>query len=162
MRAVIESGDVILKFNDKDIVHSSDLPPLVADLVPGSTASVEVWHKTHAKTLSVKVGEMNTTIAKAESDTSPKGKLGLAVRPLTSEERKRADVANDEGLIVEHVADGPAAQAGIRPGDIILAVNGEKVGSVDQLRSLVDKSGKRLAFHIIRNDMKMFVAIRVG
>ena len=158
--AGIESGDVILKFNGKEIIHSSDLPPLVADLAPGSGATLEIWHKKHTKTISMKVGEMNTTTANAESDGAAKGKLGLAVRPLTSEERKRADIANDEGLIVEHVAEGPAAQAGIRPGDIILAVNGEKVGSIGKLRSLVDKGGKRLAFHIIRGDMKMFVAIR--
>jgi len=160
-RAGIESGDVILKFNDQEIIHSSDLPPLVADLTPGSTATVEVWQKKHARTMSVKVGEMNTTTAKAESGTNAKGKLGLAIRPLSADERKRAEVAGDEGLMVEQVAEGPAAQAGIRPGDIILAVNGEKVGSVDKLRSLVDKAGKRLALHIIRGDMKLFIALKI-
>jgi serine protease Do len=160
-RAGIESGDVILKFNGKEILHSSDLPPLVADLTPGSTATLEIWHKKHAKTISMKVGEMNTTVANAESNSAFKGKLGLAVRPLTSEERKKVEVSKDEGLMVERVADGPAVQAGIRPGDIILSVNGEKVASAEKLRSLVDKAGKRFAFHIVRGDMKLFVSIRI-
>ena len=160
-KAGIETSDVILKFNGKEIIHSSDLPPLVADLAPGSTASLEIWHKGRIKTLSMKVGEMNTAVAQAESEGVAKGKLGLAVRPLTSEERTKIEVSKDEGLMVERVADGPAAQAGIRPGDIILSVNGEKVASAEKLRSLVEKAGKRLAFHIIRGDIKLFVAIRI-
>lgn len=160
-RAGIESGDVIQKFNGKEIIHSSDLPPLVADLAPGSAASLEVWRKGRTKTISMNVGEMKTAVASAKSGTEAKGKLGLIVRPLTSDERKRADASESEGLIVERVADGPAARAGIRPGDIILSVNGEKVTSEEQLRTLVDKRGKQLALLVVRGDGKLFVPINI-
>jgi len=159
-QAGIESGDVILKFNGKEIVHSSDLPSLVADLTPGAAATVEIWRKGRTKTLSVKVGELNSSASNSGTEGSSKGKLGLAVRPLTAEERKKIELAKDEGVLVERVAEGPAAQAGIRPGDIVLSVNGEKVGTVEKLRSLVEKSGKQLAVYLLRGDMKLFVAIR--
>lgn len=160
-RAGIESGDVILKFNGKEIAHSSDLPQLVADLAPGSAASLEIWRKGKVKNISMKVGEMKPVVANSELDSTAKGKLGLAVRPLTPEERTKAELEKDEGVLVERIADGPAAQAGIRSGDIILSANGEKVNSAEKLRSLAEKHGKRLVFHILRGEMKLFVAIRV-
>lgn len=160
-RAGIESGDVILKFNGKEIIHSAELSALVADLMPGSPASLEIWHKGKIKAISMKVGEMKTTVANSESDSLAKGKLGLAIRPLTPAERLKAGLADGEGVVVERVADGLAAKSGIRPGDIILSVNGEKVANAEMLRSLVDKHGKRLALHIIRGDMKLFVAVRI-
>lgn len=160
-RAGIIPGDVILKFNGTDILRSSDLPPLVADMTPGSTASLEIWHKGKTKTLSMKVGEMKSEPANTESDSFAKGKLGLSVRPLTPEERSKAGLANDEGVMIERISDGPAAQAGLRRGDVILSVNGDKVSSAEKLRSLVEKQGKRLALHILRGDMRLFVAVRI-
>jgi len=159
--AGIESGDVILKFNGKEILHSSDLPPLVAEVSPGSEASLEIWHKKRSKTISMKIGEMNAAAATVEPESTNKGKLGLALRPLTPEERANTGLTKEEGLVVERIAEGPAAQAGIRPGDIILSVNGEKVATVEKLRSLVEKAGKRLAFHVMRGEMKLFIAIKV-
>lgn len=160
-RGGIESGDVIQKFNGKEIIRSSDLPPLVADMTPGAEATLEVWRKGRIKTISMKVGEMQTAVANASPGSEAKGKLGLIVRPLTSDERKKADASEGEGLIVERVADGPAARAGIRPGDVILSVNGEKVASEEQLRTLVDKKGKRLALLIARGDGKLFVPVNI-
>ncbi len=159
--AGIVTGDVIMKFNGKEIIHSADLPPLVADLTPGSTASLEIWHKGKIKTLSMTVGEMKNTLAQGESKDVSKGKLGLAVRPLTPEERTKTELAKDEGVMVERVEDGPAAQAGIRPGDVITSVNGEKVSSAENLRSAAEKTGARLALHIVRGKMKLFVAVRI-
>jgi serine protease Do len=94
------------------------------------------------------------------ANPATKSKLGLTVRPLSEAEKSRADVA--EGLIVENVAEGPAANAGVRPGDIILSVNGEKLTSAAQLRSLVEKKSKFLALQLLRNDRKIFVPINVG
>ncbi|MFA6441005.1 MAG: DegQ family serine endoprotease [Sterolibacterium sp.] len=158
-KAGIEPGNVILKFNGKTIARSADLPPLVTDLAPGSAATLTLWRKGKAEEISVKVGEMKTTEARNKPADDDKGKLGVAVRPLTPDERKQADV--DAGLLVENVGDGPAARAGIRPGDVILSANGETVVSVEQLRSIVSKSGKRLALLVLRGQNRMFVSLKL-
>ncbi len=156
----IESGDVILKFNGKEIIRSSDLPPLVADVEPDSAATLEVWHKGKNKTITMKVGEMKATATKSKPASGGPGKLGLAVRSLMPDERRKMDLT-DGGLLVEEVSDGPASRAGIRKGDVILSVNGEKVTSVEQLRDLVQNHVKHLALQIMRGDQKMFVPINM-
>jgi serine protease Do len=159
-KAGIESGDVILKFNGKDITRSADLPPLVSELAPGTEAKLELWRKGKNREISMKIGEMKIAGNKGKLSTQGKDELGLAVRPLTPEERKQSDVA--EGLLVENVGDGPAAHAGIRSGDIILSVNGEKTASIEQLRALVAKNGKRLALQVLRGEQTIFVPLNMG
>jgi serine protease Do len=153
---------VITKFDGTAIDRSAELPPLVADTVPGSTAKIEIWHKGKAHETTIRIGEMKAeqqAAAEPEGDMG-KSKLGIAVRPLTDDEERQADTSN--GIVVENVGNGPAEKAGIRPGDIIVSVNGEKVTSVQQLRSLVDKHQKHLALLVIRGDSKQFVPVPMG
>lgn len=159
-KAGVEPGDVILKFNGTEIARSSELPPLVADVLPGRKATLDVWHKGKSQTLTVTVGEISAKSAKGESDTPEAGdKLGLAVRPLNPQERRNSGI--ERGLLVEEVS-GAAEQAGIRPGDVVLAVNGTPVTSAEQLRSLTSKAGKRVALLIQRQDRKLFVPLDLG
>jgi len=159
-KAGIKPGDVILKFNGEEIASSRDLPAMVADIAPGQTAKVEIWHDGKTREVSVDVGEMKFASNDEKPVKGAKGGLGLAVRPLTADERKQAEVS--EGLLVEDVEDGPASKAGIESGDVILSVNGEKVGSVDKLRSLVAKHDKNVALLVLRGNNKMFIPIQLG
>jgi serine protease Do len=159
-KAGIEPGDVILKFNSKEVSRSADLPPLVSELSPGTLANIELWRKGKIMKVSMSVGEMKVAGEKNKAGGEDRVELGLTVRPLTPEERRQADVA--AGLLVESVAGGPAARAGVQPGDIILSVNGEKTGSIEKLHSLASKSGKRLALLILRGEQQMFVPIDLG
>ena len=161
-KAGMQSGDVILKFNGRPITRSSDLPIAVAEAAPGSAATIDVWRKGRVEHLSAKLTELND--AKV-ADASPvqgkadKGKLGLAVRPLTAEERREAEVAG--GLVVED-ASGPAARAGLQQGDVILALNGKPVNSAEELRSLAGKSGKTVALLVQREGGRRYIAIPLG
>lgn len=160
-RAGLEPGDVILKFNGQSIERSSDLPPLVAEASPGKSVSLEVWHNKQVKTLAVKVEEMQ--IAKAETaipSEHQQSKLGVSVRPLTEDEMRQAQVK--QGLLVESVINGPAAQAGIQPGDVILAVNGDQVSSVKALRDQINKNSRHLALLIMRGDSKVYIPLNIG
>ena len=155
-QAGVVPGDVIMEFNGKTIEHANDLPPLVADLQPGSEGKMLLWHNKDSHTITLKVGKLvDTEIASNSADTGT-GRLGLAVRALTPEESKEAGVAN--GLIVEQ-SSGPAAKAGIEPNDVIVALNGTSVTSAEQLKSLVANAGKHVALLVQRGEMKIFVPI---
>lgn len=159
-KAGIESGDVVLKFNGKPIASSAELPPLVSEQTPGSVAVLQIWRKGKTRDISIKIGEMEVAGNDASPGSQDKGKLGIAVRPLTAEERKQAEIK--QGLLVENVEDGPAARAGIRPGDIILSVNQEKIMNSKQLNTLIGKSKKHIALLILRGDQKLFVPVDMG
>jgi serine protease Do len=159
-KAGIQPGDVLLSLNGKPIERSSELPPRVADLKPGSKARFELWRNGAKKQVELTVGELKPEkVASSGHEQADHGRLGLAVRPLTDDEKKESEIAN--GLVVEQ-ASGPAAQAGIRQGDVILAVNGKPVNSPADLRAAASKAGKVLALLIQREDAKIFVPVEVG
>jgi len=159
-KAGLQPGDVILKLNGKDIGRSADLPPQVADLRPGSEARLEIWRKGQRKQISVTIGELpGEKVAADGHGSADQGRLGLAVRPLTPEERKQSNL--NGGLLVED-ASGPAARAGIQAGDVVLSLNGEPVTGVEQLRALTGKASKHVALLIQRDNAKIFVPIDLG
>jgi serine protease Do len=158
--AGIKPGDVLLAINGKPLERSSELPPLVAAVKPGSKATFELWRDGAKRTLAVTVGELKTAkVAGATRGEKASGKLGLAVRPLTAEEGKELDGV--QGLLVED-AGAAAARAGIRPGDVVTAVNGKPVKSVGDLRSAVEKAKGSVALLIRRGEASLFVPVEIG
>ena len=159
--AGIKPGDVILAVNGEAVENSGQLPPLVAAVKPGDRAELTIWRERARKAFNVKVDALeDSRVARVMDQAGPDGgKLGLAVRPLSSAERRQADT--DGRLLVEEV-DGPAAMAGVEPGDIILAVNGQQIGSVRELRDAVDQSGNTVALLIQRGEAQIYVPVRVG
>jgi len=160
-KAGLKTGDVILAWNGQAVGDSVELPALVADTKPGAQASMKVWRDGAAKQIAISVGEMpadKATLAAAASPVAG-GKLGVAVRPLAPEEAKGAGV--DGGLIVER-ADGAAAKAGVRRGDVILGVNGKPVRSAQDLKSAIDGAGKNAALLVQRGEARIFVPVQIG
>jgi serine protease Do len=158
--AGIEAGDVILKLNGQPLSDSNELPSLVAGMAPGTTVNLEIWRNHASRNVSVKLGALeDKRTASNHNAQADGGKLGLAVRPLSPEERSQSNVKN--GLLVER-ASGPAADAGIQPGDVVLSANGTPVTSADELKSLVEKSKGHIALLIQRGDAQIFVPVRVG
>ena len=154
-KAGLEAGDVILAVNGQPVDTSNALPPLVADLAPGETAKLKVWRQGREREIKVQVGrQAQVATAKAgESTPAVGGRLGLSVRPV--------EVGEGRGLYVEQ-AQGAAAKAGIRRGDVILAVNGEAVASVEALRAQIGKADKRVALLVQRGEMRLFVPVDLG
>jgi len=159
-RAGVQPGDVILKYDGRAVERSDALPAMVAATRPGTKAALEVWRNGRVEELEVEVGERGAPKQLADAKGAVgQGKLGVSVRPLTPEERKEAKL--DGGVVVESVA-GPAAKAGVRPGDVIVAVNRTPITGVEALRELVQKSGKSVALLIQRDDERLFVPVRLG
>jgi serine protease Do len=163
-KAGVKAGDVILKVGQNDIDTSSQVPSLIANTKPGSAVDLEVWRNGATKHLTAypeEIKEKQERTASTQTDKSDEtAKLGLAVRPLAQDEKREAETTGD--LLVEDV-DGPAAAAGVRPGDIILGVNGKTVKSVAELKSAAkQRSGKVVALLIERDNAQIFVPVRVG
>ena len=159
-KAGLKAGDIILKYDGKPIERSGDLPVIVGALPAGHTAGMEVWRDHGTKTLTVATREANNEgkVARAENSAAH-GRLGLAVRPLSPEERSQ--VKGSTGVVVEDVS-GAAQRAGVMPGDLVLSINGVPVKSADDLKNQVGKSGKNVALLIQREDRQLFVPIEVG
>jgi serine protease Do len=159
-RAGLEPGDVILRYNQKDIASSSQLPMLVADSAPGSTAKLQIMRNGETRNIDVIVGNSNSTkVAKADAADHDHGRLGVLVRPLNPDERGQTGAGG--GVMVEDVA-GAAAQAGIQPGDLILSVNGTPIKNPAQLKALVAKAGKHVALLVQREQGKIFIPVDLG
>jgi serine protease Do len=159
-KAGVEPGDVILKLNGEPVSQSTELPAVVAGLAPGTTVKLEVWRNHASREVSVKLAEMEDKRTASNVDhPQAGGKLGLAVRPLTSQEQHQANTQG--GLLVEQ-AKGPAADAGLQQGDIVLAANGAPVSSIADLRTAVEKSKSHIALLVQRGETRLFVPVRVG
>lgn len=161
-KAGLQPGDVILSVNGEPVGDSSDLPSQVAGLAPGSSATVQVWRDKGTKDLKVTIGSLSDTKVasnKADQPTQLQGRLGVAVRPLTPEEKSGASVSH--GLLVQQ-SGGAAESAGIQPGDVILAVNGRPISSVDQLKQMIASAGNSIALLIQRDNAQIFVPVDLG
>jgi serine protease Do len=160
-RAGLQPGDVILRANGEPIVESDDLPELVDKLSPSDRLALEVQRNGATLNVVATLGEAQPAFVQASGDTAKvlPDSVGLVVRPLSPDERREAKV--DTGVIVEH-AGGPAASAGIQPGDIVLAVNGAPVKSADALRLTLAKSNGTAALLVQRGDARIFVPVTIG
>jgi len=160
-KAGVKTGDIILAVDGRDIENSIDLPRVIGESRPGTAVTLKIWRQGETKELRASLGEAPAEkVAKADSESKAKpSKLGLAVRPLTEEERKQIEA--EGGLLVEQ-SEGPAARAGVQAGDVILAFNNQPVKTVDQLRRLVDRSRGSIALLIQREGNKIYVPIRLS
>ena len=159
--AGLRTGDVIRKVDGQPIVASGDLPALIGQATPGAKVTLEVWREGKREELTARLGdasEKKAVQAKAD-DAAGKGRLGLALRPLQPQEKREAGVAG--GLVVEG-ANGPAALAGVQPGDLLIGIDGKPVQSIEQVREVMAGSGKSVALLIQRDGNKIFVPVRVG
>jgi serine protease Do len=156
-KAGIQPGDIILKLDGKEIRDSGQLPPLVADLKPGAETRITLLRNGETKEVRLKVGESKEAQQAAlQPDEMTKGRLGLAVRPLGPDALPERDVKG--GLLIERVA-GVAARAGLQPGDVVLAVNGQPVTEPEQLRDLAARASKRIALLVQRGNTRMYVPV---
>jgi serine protease Do len=158
-RAGFKSGDIIRKIDGEAVNDSTDVTSRIGNMAPGTKADVEVWREGKPVTLAVTIGTFDDEKVASTSDKSMgHAKLGLATRPLTPDEKQQV---GHDGLVVEQ-ATGPAALAGIQPGDLIVGVGTTKVKTVEDLRKLVEKSGKTVALLVERDGRQIYVPIRVG
>ncbi|HWI11457.1 MAG TPA: Do family serine endopeptidase, partial [Burkholderiaceae bacterium] len=159
--AGLKSGDVITEVNGQPVVRSGELSSLIGMAAPGERVKLKVWRDHAAREIDAKLGgaeAKDTELADAGGAVQP-GQLGLSMRPLTRDERREARL--EQGLVIENVA-GPAAKAGIEPGDVLLAINGRPVQSVEQVKLVLQGKPKSVALLVQRDGDKIFVPVNLG
>ena len=155
-KAQLHDGDIILKFNDQDIKEMKNLPRVVAETDIGKQVPVEVWRDGADQTVSVTVGELPDDPAATAAATTPApakdtpekplelSGLGLSVAPITPEARDKYTIGADQkGVVITDVASGtPAADHGLKAGDVIVEVQQENVSTPSDVAAKIDKARK--------------------
>jgi serine protease Do len=166
-KAGIEAGDIILKFDGKTIEKSSDLPRLVGNTKPGSRATVTVLRRGSQRELSVTVAELEperaTRRTQGQEQRPPAGAqvqtMGLTVSELT--EALKSELKLRGGVRVD-ASDGAGARAGLREGDVIVAVGNVEVNNVREFEQAIaraDKS-KPIVVQLRRGELAQYALIR--
>jgi len=179
-QAGIQAGDVIVKFDDKEVSDMRHLPRIVAETEIGKSVPVEIIRKGARRTVTAKVGELEES--EQVASVSPKEKkkaaapskeekvegLGLSLAPISAELREQFEIGSEvKGVVVTAIAEGSgAAEKGLKAGDVIVEVNQEEVSSPAQVANFVDKarqSGRTSVLLLIERagDIR-FEAVRIG
>ncbi|WP_025869376.1 DegQ family serine endoprotease [Methylobacillus glycogenes] len=162
----LEPGDVVIKFDSKPVTTSSDLPRIVGATKPGKQVPVDVLRKGASKVLTITLGEMpvdkDEVAAAPQSNAKPESnRLGLTLRELTPQQRRSLNGRNAL-LVVD--AQGAAAQAGIRRGDLVLGFNNTEVQSLEQFGKQVNAipAGKTVALLVQRGENTLYVPVKIA
>ncbi|MBI1397528.1 MAG: Do family serine endopeptidase [Betaproteobacteria bacterium] len=155
-RAGLKVGDVIVAVNGDAVDQSIDLPRMIGEGRPGAKYQLEIWRDGKSQDLPIVLGEMPSETLASAGPAVSQAQLGLVVRPLSDAEKAR--LQTQSGVVVEDV-DGPAAKAGIRRGDVIIALNSEPIDSAAMLKSAIENAKDRVAVLIQRNDARFFVPV---
>lgn len=168
-KAGVEAGDIIVRFDGKTIDKSVDLPRLVGNTKPGTRSTLTVFRRGQTKDLPIVIGEVEPeqrqtakrpagNEGKAVPSGAAKG-LGLALSDLTDVQRSQLKLKG--GVRVE-AAEGAAARAGLREGDVILAVANADVASVREFETVIAKQDKNRGINVLirRGEWAQYVVIK--
>jgi serine protease Do len=161
-KAGIERGDVIISFDGKKIKDMHDLPFLVATTPAGKKVQVEVVRKGERKTFEVEVGELKEETPAAEEESKPY--LGMTVEDISPKTTSEYKLSETSGVVVTWVeSDSPADQAGLRPGDVILEIDQNRVKDLKQFEGRLHEyhKGDIILFLISRGGNTLYVTLQV-
>jgi serine protease Do len=167
-KAGVEPGDIILKFDGRDIEKSVDLPRLVGNTKPGTRSNVTVFRRGGQRELSITIAELEADKPerKAAAPEVPKPQasgaaltLGLSLSDLSAAQKKELNLKS--GVRVD-AADGAAARAGLREGDVIVAIANTETGSVKELEAALAKIDKSRPINVLfrRGEWAQYTVIR--
>jgi serine protease Do len=172
----IQPGDVILRFDGKSVNDMRHLPRLVAESKVGKTVAVEVWRKRQPEEVQIVVGRLEEAeqVAAKEPETSRSSRgesatvtaLGLTLSDVTAELKDKFSLKEDKGVVVVDVVnDSPAAERGLRPGDVIMEASQEEISSAGEVVGKIEeakRAGRRSILLLVerQGDLR-FIALRL-
>ena len=171
-KAGIERGDVIRAVNGTAIVQSSDLPPIIGAMAPGTRVDLSILRDGKRVQVPVVLSQLSDGVAANAAGSAPGAApkasggnpLGLVGEDLDGDDRKQLGLKPGEGVGIARVEGSAARNAGLRPGDVVLQVGRASVGSVAALDRELGKVGKdQTAMLLVRRDgATQFVAVSPG
>jgi serine protease Do len=159
----IQRGDIIIKFNGKDIDEMNELPRIVASTPVGKDVEVVVLREGKTLTLKLKVGELKDETPPPAVEKT-KLELGMSVQEITPEMARQLRMAEAGGVVVTLVEPGSTAdEAGIQRGDIIREVNGRSVRKLNDYQAAISKikKGEIIRFFVKRGERNLYITLRV-
>ena len=165
-KAGVEPGDVILRFDGKPVASSEDLPRIVGATKPGSKVTMQLWRNKTSRDVQVVIVEMQDDRSARQARRGGKppatapSQYGLTLSDLTDTQRAELKIAG--GVLVDN-AQGASARAGIRRGDVILAVNNQDVKSVEQFNQMMGQfeKGRIVALLVRRGANSLYIPFRI-
>jgi serine protease Do len=160
----IHRGDIIIKFNGRDIDEMNELPRVVAGTPVGKEVEVVVLREGKPLTLKLKVGELKEETQAAASAEKTKLELGMNVQEITPEMARQLRLAEPGGIVVTLVEPGSTAEeAGMQRGDIIREVNGRSIRKLSDYQAAISKikKGEILRFFVKRGERNLYITLRV-
>jgi serine protease Do len=162
-KAGIKRGDVIVSFDGKEIRESNELPYIVASTPVGKLVKVDVIRKGERKSFEVKIGELKEEkVSQAQGQEKPK--LGMTVREITPEIAKSLGLNESSGVVITQVQDSsPAADAGLKPADVILEMDHASIPDVDAFNKKIEgyKKGDIILLLVKRQNSTLFLTLNV-
>ena len=156
-KAGLQEGDIVILFDGKSIDNAADLSRAVASARPDTEHNVKVLREGKEAEVKVKLdAAADTSVAKGKAAEEARGRLGVTVRGLNDEEKKKYG----DGLVVVE-SHGPASEAGIKEGDVLLSVGGKKIRSFEQFKDAVNAADKTLALQVARDGSRTFLAVKL-
>ncbi|WP_435103771.1 DegQ family serine endoprotease [Arhodomonas sp. AD133] len=162
--AGLRVGDVIVRFNGREVPTSGALPPMVGRTGVGETVPVEVIRDGERETLEIRIGELPEEPRTLAAPDGRIEKLGLAAEPLDEAAREALELGDEiAGVVVTEVEPGPARDAGVKPGDVISRLDRKPVTGVADLRRIVAEldGGRSVPVLVRRGDGPRFLALRI-
>jgi len=158
----VKRGDVIVRFDGKEVKDMEDLPKIVAGTTPNSVVNVEIVREGSPKTLSIKIETLTDKQPTLVAKTDP---LGMQVQDITPELAKSLKLEDNRGVLVSDVAPGnSAAESGIRRGDVISEMNRSPITNIKDYQRLSGsiKIGDSVLFLVKRGGTTIYIAVKVG
>lgn len=161
--AGLRRGDIILEFNGRKIDSHNDLPRFVAATPVGSDARLKIWRDGKTRDVRINVGQLGEEQPTVRAEAAEANKLGLSVAELTPEQARTFGLEGKSGaLITEVEPGGPAGAANLRPGDLIVEVNGRSVTTPRELQDILKNVSKDQVLRLLiqRRDGLFYTTIK--
>ncbi|CAL1239377.1 DegQ family serine endoprotease [Candidatus Methylocalor cossyra] len=166
-QAGLQVGDIIVEYNGQEVASSAALPPMVGMTKIGESAKLKVLRQNSTKDIPIKIGALPDEDQPASGAEEPApgetlGRLGLSVSNLPADLREQLELPKN-GVLVQNVAPGPAYDAGIRRGDVILRIQDQVVKDANHFKELVKglPKGKSVAVLVQRRGGSVFLALKL-